>query len=301
MTINQLEYYCTLVEQKNFTRAAEQLHVSQSTISKSIRALEEEFDVTLIEHSSKTFRLSEEGKIFYEGAKEMLEHYQKKMLELQERLKSKRGSLSVGIPPVTITAFFSPVIYQYRYKYPDVHLSIVETGANTVRDLVKDGTIDIGAIILPFEDERFVIHPVMQSEAVLLVSDEHPLAKEKSVRFAQLKDEKFMILTSDYMLHDLIIRKCQAAGFTPYIGYESAQWDLLVEMVSMNQGISILPRPIIDKFWSPHVKEIHLTEPDFPWVITMIYRKDKFITAPMRYFMDMVDVVAGIGRTSEQR
>lgn len=290
MNLNQLEYFIELADQKNFTKAAEDLFVSQSTISKSIRALEEEYGVTLIDRNAKKFQLTTEGEIFYKSARQILLNYNEETMELHSMLKSKKGTLCIGIPPVTITACFSPIIYQYRHRYPDIHLKISEVGANNVRNLLADGTLDLGAVINPFDDDDFVaMPPLVKSEAVLLVPESHRLAKQPDVRFAELKGERFMILTSDYMLHDIIINDCLQSGFTPDIQFESSQWDLLVEMVAMNQGISILPKPIVDKFWYPQIRAIHLKDPVFPWEPVIIYRKDKFITSPMQYFLDTVE------------
>jgi DNA-binding transcriptional LysR family regulator len=291
MNINQLKYFVEVVKQKNFTKAAEQLFVSESTISKSIHLLEKEYDVRLIDRGSKECRLTSEGTIFYQSAVRMLENYQAETLKLYDALKCKKGSLTVGIPPVTITACFSPIIYQYRYKYPDIRLEISEVGANTVRDLVTNGTLDIGVIIRPFKEDYAAV-PILKSEAVLLLPENHHLANFQSVKFSQLSGERFMILSDDYMLHNIIIQSCERSGFSPNIQFESSQWDLLVEMVAMNQGISILPRPIIDKFWYPKIRMVHLEEPEFPWDVVLVYRKDKFVTAPMRYFIDLVKSVS---------
>ncbi|MGI6108485.1 MAG: LysR family transcriptional regulator [Eubacteriaceae bacterium] len=296
MKLIQLEYFVEVVNQKNFTKAAEQLCVSQSTVSKSIRALETEFNTELIDHNSKSFRLTSDGEIFMETAQHILQNYQSEVIELQRKLNSKQGSLSLAIPPVTITAVFTPIIRKFKDQYPNIRLKIYEVGANTAKKMVDDGTADIGAVIQPFSDSNYEIKKITESEATLLVNDQHRLAGRKSVRFAELEGEKFMILTENYMLHDIIIRNCINAGFVPNIEFESTQWDLLVDMVKMNQGISILPKPIVDKFHPQHVREIHLTGPEFPWIVTMIYRKDKFLTQPMRCFMNMPDLSGDLPR-----
>lgn len=82
------------------------------------------------------------------------------------------------------------------------------------------------------------------------------------------------------MFHDVVREKCGEAGFSPNVTFESYQWELLFEMVADNQGICILPKPLVDKFNNTRVHQIHLKEPEFPWTLSLIYRKDKFITVP---------------------
>ena len=91
------------------------------------------------------------------------------------------------------------------------------------------------------------------------------------------------------MLHDRIIKNCEIAGFYPHITTESSQWDFLAEMVAYNQGISILPVPIMERFYSSErIKMVRLREPEFPWNIAMIFKKEKLITAQMKDFIDFV-------------
>lgn len=289
MNITQLKYFIGVVQQKSFTKAAEYFFVSESTISKSVRSLEKEYNVQLIDRHSKNIRLTPEGRVFYQSATKIMQNYTNETLKLHNALKNTRGSLRVGIPPVTITACFSSILYQYRHKYPDIHLEIMEVGANTAHQLVEDGRLDIGVIIRPFEDKNYVTIPVLTSEVILLVPSTHPLACMPSVTFSQLEGERFTILSDDYMLHDLIYRNCEKSGFSPDVRFKSSQWDFLVEMVASNQGISMLPKPIIDKFPHPKICSIHLEEPEFPWEAIMVYRKDRLLTAPMQCFIDLVN------------
>ena len=90
------------------------------------------------------------------------------------------------------------------------------------------------------------------------------------------------------MLYDRTIQLCHEAGFEPKFTIQSSQWDFLMELISLNLGIGILPRPIVEKANVDHVKIISLTEPEFPWDIALITRKDKYISNPIRIFRQFV-------------
>lgn len=287
MNIDHFIYFVELVHKNGFTKAAESLFVSQSTISKAIRALEKEYDVELIERTAKKFRLTSEGEIFYNSALKIISNYKAETEFLHSQLKSKNGALYLGVPPVTVTAIY-PIIWEYRQRYPNVNLNILEVGANRIYSLVKQGAIDMGVVIQPFTDPDFFQVPVMQSEAVLLVPPEHKLASLEAVRFSRLQHERFLLLSNEFMLHDVIIDSCKHAGFMPKIEGESAQWDLLVESVANGSGITILPKPIIDKFCGSRVCQLHLMAPEIPWIPTVIYHHNKFVTSPMTLFLEML-------------
>lgn len=287
MNITNFMYFIEVVKRSSYTKAAEALFVSQSTISKAIKQLERKYDAEFIDRTAQTFKLTSAGKIFYTSAVKIVQDYQSKTEILMARLHSRRGTLTLGVPPVTITAVY-PLLYQYRSMYPEIFLNISEFGAQTVYSLTKNGTLDIGIIIQPFDDPDFNQVPVMYSEVMCVVPLHHRLANYKTISFEKLKNENFLLLNNTFMIHDLIINKCEEAGFKPHVTFESAQWDLLVEAVSNGQGITILPRPIIDAFCLGKVKALHLIEPVFPWIPTLVYHKEKFLTSPIKLFIDMI-------------
>lgn len=287
MTLNQLNYYVEIVRQGSFTKAAEKLFVSQSTLSKAIRALEEEFQMELINRGTKEFQLTAQGDVFYEYAVRILDFYHTQTQELFQRLHSANGTLKLGIPPTAGAIYFFSILYKFRETYPGIDLKIEEITSKAVHELVAAGKLDMGIVIEPFSDDKFYKRPSYTSEAVLLVSRKHPLAAKRSVSFAALREEKFLLVTPDYMFHDVVLEKCREAGFVPDVTFESYQWELLFEMVADNQGICILPKPLVDKFNNTRVHQVHLKDPEFPWTLSLIYRKDKFITVPMQCFLDL--------------
>lgn len=287
MTLNQLSYFVEIVKQSSFTKAADKLFVSQSTLSKSIRTLEEEFQIALINRSAKEFALTQEGHIFYEYAERILNYYQEQTQELFQRLNNASGTLRLGVPPTSGAIYFYSILHKFKQKYPAIDLQIEEITSKNIQEQVASGKLDMGAVIEPFQDVRFHVRPVYRSEAVLLVSKDHPLADKDVVSFSEIKEEPMLSITPDYMYYDVVVGKCKEAGFSPNIVFESYQWEWVFEMVADGQGVSILPKPLIDKFNMTRVKEIHLVEPEFPWTLSLIYRKDKFVTVPMQCFLDM--------------
>lgn len=287
VTLKQMSYFVEIVKQNSFTKAAERLYVSQSALSKSIRTLEEELDAELINRSAKELQLTPAGKIFYDYAIDILNYYHTQSAALSKRLHGTNKSLNIGLPPTAGTIFFSSLLYQFREKYPELELNITETTSKEVKNLVENGGLDLGVVIEPFKDDKFLSRKVYSSEAVLAVSKGHPLASKRSVNAVQLQDEHMLIVSQDYMFHDVVLNYCKSAGFTPKIVFESSQWDLLLEMVASGQGVSILPKPIIDKCYNARVHQIRLKKPEFPWTLTLIYLKNRSIARAAECFLDL--------------
>lgn len=287
MNINHFAYFVEAVRENSITKAAESLFISQSTISKAIKCLEQAYNTELIDRKARNFKLTSAGEIFYNSAVKIVSNYQSETTVLATLLYSHRGKLTLGIPPVTITIIHS-LLHQYEQMYPEIDLRIIEIGAQTAFSLAQSGTADISIIIEPFDNPEFNKVPIMESEAVCVVSPHHRLANYDTISFSQLKNEKFLVFDKSFMLYYQIIDCCKEAGFMPNISLESAQWDLLVEAVSDGEGITILPRPIIQKFCPQKVKMLHLCNPSLPWIPVAAYHKEKFLSTPMKLFLDLI-------------
>ncbi len=287
MNIDHFMYFIETVKKQSFTRAADALFISQSTISKAIRSLEKAYDTELIDRTAKKFKLTSAGEIFYHSAVKIVSNYQSETEVLSVLLHSRRGTLTLGIPPVTITIVHS-ILHQYQQMYPGIHLRVSELGAKAAYSLTKTGAVDISILIQPFVDPDFVQIPFLHSEVVCAVAPSHRLANYGSITFSQLEQEPFYVLDKTFMLYDSIVESCRKAGFLPHIVRESSQWDLLIEAVSNSDSITLLPKPIIDKFCSKKIVQLHLQEPELPWIPTVAYHREKFISTPMKLFLDMI-------------
>lgn len=286
-TILQFQYYRAVVQQQGFTAAADTLFVSQPALSKSIRALEQEFQVELIDRSVKTFRLTPEGELFYDYALEILSHFQNQVDELYQRLHGSGGVLRFGLPPTAGSIYFYSCIQEFKKRYPQTELKLVEFPSKTILKQLDEKKLDMACVLEPFHDSRYHVRPVFTSELMLVVSTKHPLAGRDAVSFTELKDEPFLMMSPNYTFHDMVIGCCQSAGFTPNVVFESSQWDLVSEMAVDNQGITFFAKALLDKYAPKGVCVIPLKEATPPWVLSLIYRKDKFMTPQMQHFLDI--------------
>lgn len=287
MTLKQLTYFLEIAKMKNFTKAAANLYISQSALSKTVKAMESELGVQLIDRTVNHFKLTPEGEIFYQKGLTAIKNINSELDDLYGSLGTEKGHITVGIPPVIGTAYFTSIIYKFRNMYPDVELKIIEAGANTIKKWVSEGEVDIGVVILPVSNDDFNVIPIVTAENVLLVNKNHPLAQYDEVSFKMLKDERFISLNSTFMLYDQIISLCRISGFEPNIVCESSQWDFITEMVVLDQGVSILPRPILKRYNSDKLKLISLKDPSFSWNIAIILKKDKYISRIIKSFIEL--------------
>lgn len=293
MDIRQLQYFVRAAELNSFSRAAESLFITQPTISKMIRNLEEELGASLFYREGKSIRLTDAGEILLSKAQNIVESVGSLSSELDSLRNLRRGHIRIGLPPMVGASFFPAVIGEFHRKYPEVTIRLHEDGARKVENDVETGLLDIGAIVLPVDTAKFHCYTFVEEKLELLVPLSHPLAHAKVVTLKELENEEFVLFREDFALHDLIIGECVKAGFQPKVVYESSQWDLISRMVAAGMGIALLPETICRSMDRTHLAIIPLVEPVIPWQLGMIWRRGRYLSFAAREWIDFAKRVLG--------
>jgi len=286
MNFHQLEIFVQVVEEKSFTKAAKKLYLSQPALSKSIRALEEDVGTKLFERSAYGLEVTEAGKTVYKYSKDAIEYYNDRIAEMLASVSPQKNILRIGIPPSAGTIFFSKVVYRFRMEHPEFDIQITDISSRNASAMVQNDMLDLGVVILPFEDEATDLRCVYASEASLVVSESHSLADRKQVAFAELEGLPFLSVNEEYQFYDLVSSMFKEAGVTPNVVFRSAQWDTLLFMTSENLGYTILEKTLVERMNAGKLKAIHLTEPEFPWKLGLIRKKGKQLPPAAQSFWD---------------
>lgn len=288
MDVRQLNYFLEVAQHLSFSKAAEALHLTQPTLSKMVKSLEDELGVILFDRTTKHMQLTDAGEIVLGEAQEIMKLIQNMSSKLSDLMKIKQGNIKVGLPPVIGSLFFPKLIRDFHTLYPQIKIEFVEEGAKKVERLVEEGSIDFGFAVLPVDDQLFDTCPFVNRELKLIVYPEHRLAMLEQVSLIQLKNESFILLQEDFALHDRIREQCIRAGFEPEVTYESSQWDFISEMVANRHGISILPEPLCKKLDPTRIKTITIVEPRMPWNLALIWRKNKYMSYATRELISFI-------------
>lgn len=288
MDIRHLHYFAEVARQLSFTKAAASLHVSQPSLSKAIKHLEEQFGVPLFYRSSKQLELTDAGKAVLVNAQAVLEAFANLNAELTDVMELKKGEIKIGIPPIIGAAFFSRFISRFKEKYPLVRLLLTEVGSKKIKQGVAEGALDIGLVCnLPIENDTFEVIKLLKDPLMLIVHREHPLAKQARVNVSTLADEAYIIYRQDFSLYDRILEECARHGFYPNIVCESSQKEFMIEMVEAKLGIAFLPSKIAKAITSKQVIALPLQSSNLSLELGMIWKKHKYLPFAVRKFITM--------------
>ena len=290
MDIQHLKYFVEVAKQKNFTKAAQILLVSQPSISKMIKSLEDELKITLLDRSERKIKLTDAGVIVYEQALKILQSVEDVYASVNELVQVKKGSIKLGLMPTTGVLLFPTILAGFKKEYPEIDIQMLEYSAKQLNHKVEQGDIDLGITVRPDNPQLFENIPLFSEELVVLVDREHWLAERESVRLSDLKNESFILLTEEFVLHDVVTQACMESGFEPTVTFKSSMWDLIGEMVATKLGISLIPRSMVSRFDHRKVHAISITDPPIEWELVLIYRKNKYLSFAAREFIEYIQL-----------
>ncbi|WP_425060105.1 HTH-type transcriptional regulator CynR [Sporomusa carbonis] len=285
MELHQLEYFLTVSKLGNFTRAAEELHVAQPSVTKAIHKLEEELGVQLFDRSQKKIALTPEGQAFYARINKILFDIRQAVDEMEDFKKLNRGTIKFAAPPMIGAYLFPNIFNLFKNSYPNLDLVVYEEGSLAAQSMIEKEELDLGMIILP--ESRTVLNtvPITREEIMLCLSPQHPLSAAKSVCFTQLRDEPFILLKEEFFHRRLVLNECSRHGFTPHVVFSSSQIETIKAMVSGNVGISFLMNMVVRNH--PHLVSVPLAEP-LAITIGLVWKKGKYLSKAAQAFIDFI-------------
>ena len=191
------------------------------------------------------------------------------------------------IPPTSGSIYYHTLISQFQATYPDIVLQITEVPSRRILSLLDEGQLDLGVVLEPISREAYVTRPVVRSEIVAVVSRDHPLAGCGTISLSRLRDEPLLMISQDFMFSGVVEGLCRQAGFAPQVAFESSQWDLLYEMALDGRGVAFFPKALMDKHPRSEAVCLHLQDPAAPWILSVAYRKERFLSTPMQLFLEL--------------
>ncbi|CNJ08960.1 LysR family transcriptional regulator [Yersinia mollaretii] len=277
MDIRTLRYFVEVVRQQSFTRAAEKLFVTQPTISKMLRNLENELECSLLIREGRRLHLTDSGQAVYQRGLAILDQFQQLEAELEDIGSLKKGKLRLGIPPMVGTQM-AVLISEFRQSYPGVELQIAEFGGLTVQQAVLSGELDLALTALPADaDLPLTALPLFSHPLCVVVPRTAFWLNRTTISIPELADQSILIYNEDFALYRQLMEAFTAAGFIPKIAVRSGQWDFLAAMVQAHVGIAILPEPICQRLDKKALLWLPLA-PEMPWQLGLIWRQGSYLS-----------------------
>lgn len=247
MELHQLRYMTAVARLRHFSRAAEQCHVSQPSLSQQIAKLEDELGEPLFVRARRAVKLTPAGEVFLPRALRILEEVDHAKREAQDAGQLLRGVVNVGVLP-TIAPFLLPgIIAAFSRQYPGVEIVVHEDTTAHLIQLAVEHEIDFAIASAPIADKRLEVRELFTEELLLAVPPGHPLARRRSVKTTDLETERFIVMQEGHCLGDQVLRFCERTAVHPHVSFRSAQLQSIQALVRAGLGISLIPAMAANK------------------------------------------------------
>ena len=243
-----LEVFIKVVEKQNFSKAGEELHMTQPAVSQYIKALEESVGTRLLERSSRYVYLNQAGEIVYRHAKEILALYAKMQTSLDDLTNHARGSISIGAS-YTFGEYILPrIIAKLRKNYPLIMPSVKIQNTQQIIELVATHQIDIGIIEGSFHNEKLYTEAISYDEMFVVASPDHPLVVDttKVRSITDLRDEMWILREKGSGTRQAADKLFEMYSMSPKNIMEFGSNQIIKESVEEGLGISLLSKWAIE-------------------------------------------------------
>lgn len=243
-----LHVFIKVVENQNFSKAAEELHMTQPAVSQYIKALEESLGTRLLERSNRYVYLNQAGEIVYRHSKEILALYTKLQTSLDELTNHASGPLSIGAS-YTFGEYILPrIIAKLRKDFPLIKPTIKIHNTHQIIELVATHQIDIGIIEGSFHNEKLYTEVVSYDEMFIVASPQHPLVGESAVKtVTDLEDEMWILREDGSGTREAAEKLFDIYNMSPKNIMEFGSTQLIKESIEEGLGISLLSKWVFEK------------------------------------------------------
>lgn len=285
MDVRALRYFIEVIRQNGFTRAAEHLHVTQPTISKMIRQLEDEVGAKMLLRNTRTLQLTDAGRIVFERGQAVLADLDRLRRELGELSDLSRGELRLGLPPMAGATFFAPLLRRFGERHPGIELQLCEDGARELERRIAVGDVELAVTVLPTHGRGLTGIAFTDEPLRVLMPRDATWADQPSVPLATIARQPLILFHENYALSDRILAAYAELGIRPRIAARSGQWDFIAELVDARLGIALLPGQLCRRLDPQRFAHAALTHPVIPWRLALVWEQDTYLSYAARAFL----------------
>ena len=259
MEIRQLRYFLDIAETEHLTHSAENLFVTQSTLSHGLRQLEQELGVSLFDRLGRGLRLSQAGVEFRGYASRTLREIEAGRMALAGLGELQSGKLTIGVFPTFLNTVVPATVAAFSQAHPMLNIEVKDLRAGPIEDLLVRGDLDMGIAFHPAKHAEIEVEPLFDERMVLVVGKKHPLAKRHTISLRQLAGVPLALLPRSFATRGLIDISLREAGVDPIVPIQMESVEALLGVCRLGNMASIVPDRAARQ--APDLKTIALTHP----------------------------------------
>ena len=285
MTWTQLKTFHMVALRKSFTRAAEELHMSQPAVSAQIQSLEKHYGIKLFARLGKKIALTEAGEILLSYAERILNLTDEAKQAIDELKGLKRGRLKIGASFLVGVYIMPQILGRFKTRYPDIEVSLQMRQAQEIVKMVLSNAIDLGVVGAPVEDPRLVVKPFLSDELLAIVPADHPWAEREAVRPQELERQPFILSEQGSATRQIVEEQLGQVRVKPEVAMELGNIEAVKKAVEAGLGISIMSRSAAwGEVEAGRLRFLRVLEVNLRRDVNLVYHKDKHFSSALGAF-----------------
>jgi len=249
VTLTQLEYIVAVDTYRHFGKAAEHCFITQPTLSMQIKKLEEDLEIIIFDRSKQPLIPTDVGVRILEQARITLKQSEEITNIVKDHKNQVSGMLRIGIIP-TLAPYLLPVfIGNYKKKYPNIFIKVLELTTENIEENLSKDLIDVGILVTPLHDEKILEKPIFYEEMLLYANKGHKLYSQKEIKLLDINTPEIWLLSDGHCFRDQVINLCSNLGTTdsplPF-HFEAGSLETIMNIVDREGGITLIPELALD-------------------------------------------------------
>ena len=285
--LDALHLFTRIVEQRSFGRAADQLDVPRATATHAIKQLEARLGTRLLERSTRRVSLTVVGRDFDRQLRQILDALDTTLLGIRGVAATRMGEVTIAAVPSAVNYFLSSVIARYHERYPRVRVKIIDESANTVLLAVARGEADFGLNFVGSQEGDVEFKPLVEEQFVAACRRDHPLAKKRQVRWAELAQYDY--IAADKVSGNRLLLDQALAGMAeqPHSLYETRHGTTMIGLVEAGLGVAVVPSMAMPAKDHPLLASVPLVDPVVKRMVGLIKRRSTVLTPAAQEFYNL--------------
>ena len=287
MNTQELEYILCIAKHKNLTKAAQELYISQPTLSKYLKRIEEELGGKIFSYSKNQYIPTYLGRKYIEYAEKVLIMDANWKKELEDLNANKKGELSIAFPPMRSACIIPKVIPAFRKRYPDIKINFLEESNAIEEKLLHSDTLDFAVF------NETLAHPELDYQTLgkeeILIMTSTKLSNNDYLDLAQIKDENFILNFPNQTTGKIVDELFAKANIRPKVLFHTRNIQAGALLAEQGYGICFVPENYIDilplkqkpYFYSIGKSKVYST-------LVIAYKKNKYMTEYEKYFIELI-------------
>lgn len=282
MQIHQLTYFVAVARTRHFTRAADMTGVSQPTLSKQIRVLENSLGTPLFVRDRGAIELTSAGEALLPHAQRILIDVESAQRTVHEVASLRRGRVRLGATPSLCDGLLPEALTRFHETYPAIDLEVQEAGSRVLTRELAQGRLDVALLIIPLHSNEPDIEttPVLRERLVLASPTAADLPERMDV--SELRDLPLVMFREGYDLRDVTLRACASAGFEPRLAVEGGEMSAVLRFVEAGLGHAVVPSMVVPS--RPGLRATQLARPELDRVIALAHRSSEALPLAAQAF-----------------